>query len=127
MSVVGVLAVPSTAELIQLVRQKIMEDNRILWPTVSERIEALRRLKHENAKSAPFREHKTILDADICSVCLGGKVTDMHSLQNGWRLSIKGADVDGDELVVMVKLPKADADPLEIEDFVIPQVIAGCS
>lgn len=97
-----------------------MNRNTVFWPRVSRNIERLKLRRHESAQGDASRQHKVIVDADICNACLGGVVEDRTPLTAGWRLIIKGVDLEGDELIVVVRLPLNDADPLEIEDFVIP-------
>ncbi len=112
---------PSPAELLQRIRNKVSAV--VLWPTVTERIEALKQAKKVKAQTSWDQEYRTVFHLDLIKAILNGAVVDSCPLTDpvgSWVVTIEGIDTVGDPLTVMVQLSKSASEPLQITEFSIP-------
>ena len=122
-SAVGV-GVPSNAELMQRIKQKLSSHDQVIWPSVAEKIEKLKALKNERARKNPEQEYRTVFHIDLQRALISGTIVDVGTAthpEDGWTVTVKGFDSNEEELLVMVHCCGLDSRPLHITDFAIPQ------
>jgi hypothetical protein len=116
------LGVPSRALLLEKVKDKVRKHDQVLWPTVSEKIQAVKADKRVKAIQNPDQEHRTVFHLDLDRALLNGLVVDLGQAtepQAGWTITVKGCDCSGYPLIVVVHLCLEEREPLQITDFLI--------
>jgi hypothetical protein len=114
--------VPSRAQLLEKIRDKVKNHDQILWPTVSEKIQEVKIAKRAAAIRNPNEEHRTVFHLDLDTALLEGRVVDSGPAtapQPGWVATVKGCDRSGYPLTVFVHISLEDGMPLQITDFCI--------
>ncbi|MFZ0796743.1 MAG: hypothetical protein WCA13_08195 [Terriglobales bacterium] len=114
--------IPPRAELMERIREKIRKQDQVLWPTVSEKIQAVKAAKRVEAIKNPDHEHRTVFHLDLDHVLLTGVPVDSGRVTEpspGWTVTVKGCDRGGHPLIVFVHLGSDVREPLQVTDFII--------
>lgn len=101
------------SELLDGVRAKVKARDVILLPAVSQKLQAT----EKPHKPSDGETLKPVTMADLFWVLRSGSPISIEALAAGLAIVLRGADTQGDTLIVSVYFPQSETQPLEIRDF----------